>query len=84
MQAVHATLKVGEGGRIVIPAEVRERLGLKTGSEVHLSVEGDTATLMSAEAAIRRAQARVAKYIKPGTTLSDELMADRRREAKRE
>ncbi len=79
-----ATLRVAEGGRVVIPAEARDRLGLHTGSELLLTVEGDRATLMSSRASRRRCRSSLPKYIKPGTKLSEELMAERKREASRE
>ena len=79
-----ASLRVAEGGRIVIPAEMRQRLGLEVGTELVLTVEDDQATLTSAEASRRRAQERVRKYIPADVSLSEELMAERKREADRE
>jgi AbrB family looped-hinge helix DNA binding protein len=78
------TLRLANGGRIVIPAEVREKLDLKIGGEVILTVEGDHATLMSAKAARRRAQGRVRRYISSSARLSDELLAERKAEAPHE
>lgn len=83
-QALHTTLKVAAGGRIVIPGEVRRRLGLDVGSNLVMTVEDDCAILMSAKAARRRAQERVSRYIPPGRSLSEELMAERKLEAERE
>jgi AbrB family looped-hinge helix DNA binding protein len=77
-------LRVSQGGRIVIPLDVRRQLGFKTGSHVVLTIDGDRATLMSREAEIRRAREWVRKYIRPGVSLSEELMAERKREAERE
>ena len=82
--ALRTILRVADGGRIVIPAEVRERLGLGVGADVVLTVEDDHATLMNAKAARRRARQRVRRYIAPGESLSEELMAERKREAERE
>lgn len=82
--AFRATLRVAEGGRIVIPAAVRERLGVEVGSDVVVTVEDDHATLTSARAARRRAQQRVRRYVDPKASLSEELMAERKREAQRE
>jgi AbrB family looped-hinge helix DNA binding protein len=83
-QDLRATLRVTEGGRIVIPAEVRERLGLAVGSELVLTVEGDHATIMDAKAARRRARELVRRYVDPAASLSKELMSERRREAESE
>jgi len=78
-----AILRVADGGRIVIPAEVRERLGLEVGADLVMTVEDDHATIMNVKAARRRARQRVQKYIAPGTSLSEELLAERKREAER-
>lgn len=78
------TLRVADGGRIVIPAEVRARLGMEVGAELVLTVEDDHATLMNAKAARRKARERVRRYVSPGVSLSKELMAQRKAEARRE
>ena len=83
-RVLRTTLKVADGGRIVIPAEVRERLGMDIGSELVMTVEGDCATLMNAKAARRRARERVRQYIPANVRLSEELMAERKAEARRE
>ena len=83
-EMLRATLKVADGGRIVIPAEVRERLGMEVGSELVLTVEGDCATLMNAKAARRRARERVRRFIPASAKLSEELMTERKAEARRE
>jgi len=77
-------LRVADGGRIVIPAEVRERLGMEVGSDLVMTVEDDHATIMNAKAARRRARQLVRRYIKPGVSLSKELMAERKKEAENE
>ena len=84
MKALRATLRVADGGRIVIPAEVRERLGLEVGTDVVLTVEDDHATLMKAKAARAMARERVRAYLKGKGSLSEELMAERKEEARRE
>lgn len=83
-QEVRTTVRVADGGRIVIPAAIRERLGLEVGSDLVLTVEDDHATLMNAKAARRRARQRVRRYVAPGVSLSKELMAQRKQEAGRE
>ncbi len=82
--ALRTMLRVSDGGRIVIPAEVRERLGLEVGTDLVMTVEDDYATLMNAKAARRKARQRVRRYIRPEASLSEELMAERKREAERE
>ncbi len=77
-------VKVGEGGRMVIPAPYRRALGLEGADHVQMRLEGDEIRMVSRSGAIRRAQERVAKYVPPGRSLVDELIAERRREAARE
>lgn len=73
-------LKVNENGRVVIPAQFRKALGIKTGDEVILRMEEDELRITTTHKRIERAQKLVRKYIKPGVSLVDELIADRRRE----
>jgi AbrB family looped-hinge helix DNA binding protein len=83
-RSLRTTLRVAEGGRIVIPAEVRQQLGMEVGADLILTVEGDHVTLTNAKAARRRAQQRVRRYVSPAASLSKELMAERKVEARRD
>jgi AbrB family looped-hinge helix DNA binding protein len=76
--------KLGEGGRLVIPAEYRKALGVQTGDELVLILEDKTMRVLTPREAIKRAQALVRSYVPEGQSLSDELIADRRRESKLE
>lgn len=76
--------RVGEGGRIVIPAEYRQALGLKVGDEVILRLEDDQVHILTLRQAIRRAQELVSRYVPQGRSLADELIAERRLEAENE
>jgi AbrB family looped-hinge helix DNA binding protein len=73
--------KIAAGGRIVIPAEYRNALGLKEGDSVVLCLDDNEIHLYSFAEAIRRAQDLIHPYIEPGRSLVDELIAERRREA---
>lgn len=77
-------LRVNENGRVVIPAAFRKALGINIGDEVILRVEDDELRITTLKKRLERAQRLVRKYIKPGVSLSDELIAERRREARRE
>lgn len=83
MGATHT--KIGLNGRVVIPAAFRQAVGLAIGDEVVLRVENGTIILASRSQQIQRAQALVRRHIPvaKGTLLSDELIAERRTEAKR-
>jgi AbrB family looped-hinge helix DNA binding protein len=73
--------KLGEGGRIVIPAEYRQALGLQVGDEVILRLEGKELRIFTLNQAIRRAQELVNRYIPQDRSLADELIAERRLES---
>ena len=77
-------VKMNENGRVVIPASFRKALGIEAGDEVILRLEDDELRITTMERRIRAAQSMVRKYVKPGVSLVDELIADRRREAKHE
>lgn len=76
--------RVNENGRVVIPASYRKALGIKAGDEVILRMEDDELRITTMKRRIERAQRLVRKYVKPGTPLVDELIAERREAAKRE
>jgi AbrB family looped-hinge helix DNA binding protein len=79
-----ARLRVNENGRVVIPAAFRKALGINPGDEVILSLEEDELRITTMKRRIERAQRRARQYVKPGVSLVDELIAERREAAKRE
>jgi AbrB family looped-hinge helix DNA binding protein len=82
---MNATVTLDGAGRLVLPAAVRKALGLKAGSRLILEVEGQEVHLRTVDAAILRAQALLAPYRpKDGSLLSDQLVAERREEYRRE
>src|ERR1700726_923229 len=76
--------RVSKGGRVVIPAQYRKALGLNPGDEVILLLEEGAIRSLTPREAARRAQALVRFYIPAGRRLADELIAERRQEARRE
>ncbi len=76
--------KVGEGGRVVIPAAYRRAMGVAEGDHVQLRFQDGEVRVLSRSRVIRQVQERVAQHIEPGRSLVDELIAERRREAARE
>ena len=77
-------LRLNENGRVVIPAAFRKALGIKPGDEVILRVDDGELRITTMKQRIERAQRRDRQYVKPGVSLVDELIAERREEAKRE
>jgi AbrB family looped-hinge helix DNA binding protein len=80
----YTRLKIGEAGRVVIPAEMRAAMGVKPGDVVTAEVVDGELRLLSRDAAIRKAQAIVREYVPAGVSLVDELISDRREEARRD
>ncbi len=77
-------MRVNENGRVVIPASFRERLGIRVGDDLVLRMEGDELRITTLKRNIERAQRLVRKHVKPGTSLVDELIAERRGTARNE
>ncbi len=76
--------RVNENGRVVIPASFRKALGINVGDEVVLRIEDDELRILTLQQRVERAQRLVRKHVKPGTSLVEELIAERRQAAKRE
>jgi len=76
--------RVNENGRIVIPASFRKALGISIGDEVVLRLEDDELRISTVKRRIERARNLVRRYVKPGVSLADELISERREAAERE
>ena len=72
--------KLAEGGRIVIPVEYRQALGLRIGDEVILRLEDGEVRIFTPQQAIKRAQELVRPYVRQERSLSDELLDERKME----
>ena len=81
---LHAKARLSPNGRVLIPAAIRKEMGFEPGESLFMDVEDGVLRIESFRARIRRIQREFAKYIKPGALASDELIADRREEARRE
>lgn len=82
---VEAKARINENGRIVIPAAIRTKMNLKPGDSILMRLEEDGILRVEPHLAkIRRIQQEFRKYSNPGVLASDELIADRREEARRE
>ncbi len=83
MQTIIKT-KVNQGGRIVIPAEMRKQLGIEIGDDVNLSLEDDLLKISTGKLALKRIRQAVQISVDKHTSVVDELIADRRKEAENE
>jgi AbrB family looped-hinge helix DNA binding protein len=73
-------MKMSEGGRVVIPAEIRRELSLNDGDTVLWEFKDGVAQLTTRLSQLRQAQAMVRRCVPEGVSLVDELIADRRAE----
>ena len=78
-------VKLDGSGRILLPAKVRKQLKLEKGAVVIGRLEKEQLILWTRAQALRKAQAYFSQFRpKGGKLLSDELIDDRREEARRE
>jgi AbrB family looped-hinge helix DNA binding protein len=75
---------MGDGGRLIIPAEYRRALGVEPGDELVLVLEENSGRVLTPREGVRRAQMLVRSYVREGVLLSDELIEERRRSSERE
>jgi len=76
--------RIGAGGRLVIPAELRRQLGLDEGVAVVMRVEDGELRLLTVDESIRGVQERLKPYRGVSPSIVDEFIADRHAEAARE
>lgn len=80
----NVTTRINENGRIVIPVEIRQRMGISPGDMLFLTLEDDVLKVESQAKRIRRVQESLRRLIPSDRVLSDELIAERRDEARQE
>ena len=76
--------RLGENGRIVIPAEFRKLLGLKIGDPLVVRLDEDGLRIESRRAAVRAAQRMVRERVPEGELLTERLFNMRRAETRDE
>jgi AbrB family looped-hinge helix DNA binding protein len=74
---MNATLVLGKQGRLVIPAEIRAKLGLHAGDRLHLQLTGKRLVLQRPQDAVAELRA-LGSAIPLSRSLVDELLVDRR------
>jgi bifunctional DNA-binding transcriptional regulator/antitoxin component of YhaV-PrlF toxin-antitoxin module len=77
-------VRIAPGGRVVIPADFRKALGVEIGDDMVMELTNGELRLRSFDAALKRVQEIVRKYVPEGVSLADELIRERREEAARE
>jgi AbrB family looped-hinge helix DNA binding protein len=78
------TITLDRRGRITVPATLRKRLDLKPGDRLILNLDAEGGfRVVSAREVARRCRGMY-RDLAPGRSLVDELIAERREEARRE
>lgn len=79
-------LKIDQAGRVVIPADMRTAMMVKPGDEVSAEVADGELRIIAPRVAIRRLQEIGKKWqaAHPGVDLVQDLIAERRAEARQE
>jgi len=77
--------KLSNGGRVVIPAEIRHALGIQDGDTLLFDLRDGEVRVTSRRTQMRRAQSSFQQlWPKDGPSPVDELIAERRAEACKE
>lgn len=79
-----AVVRVDQQGRILVPKELREAVGMRPGGNLTLLVEDGEIRIITPHGARQRMRELSAKYSTGNRSLVDELIAERRAEAERE
>ncbi len=73
-------MKMSEGGRVVVPSEIRKALNVRDGDTVYWELVDGEARLSTRLSRLRRSQALAANF-RGSKAVVDELLAERRQEA---
>ena len=76
-------VKVGESGRLVIPAELRHRMGLKTGDRLVARLDDEGRLIFEKAESIKKRLKQQFAHLK-GQGVIDDLIAERRAAAQKE
>lgn len=76
--------RVVSGGRLQIPADVRRELGLADGDDVRLEVVDGELRVRTFRSALERVRMLVRSHVPDGVSLAEELIAERRMDARRD
>ena len=75
---------LGDRGRLVLPSELRKRLDLHPGDRLLVTVDDEGGFRVVSGREVARRAFGLYRDLAPGRSLADELIAERREEARRE
>lgn len=78
------TAEINKDGRILIPSPFRKALNLKEGERVLILLQEGEIRVVPLREAVKKAQGLFGSVIPEGANLSEELIQERRNEAKKE
>ena len=78
------TVALGERGRLVLPAKLRQCLDLQPGDRLIVKLDDEGGFRVVSARALARRLWGIYRDVAPGRSLVDELIAERREEARRE
>lgn len=78
------TVRILDGGKLVLPASFRRQLGFNVGDTVIIEMIDGELHVRSRSSALTSARKLMRQLVPEGVSLSDELIADRRAEAAHE
>ena len=77
------SVRLGDRGRLVLPAVVRRQLQLQAGERLLLMVDSGSVRIVPARLQVRETRG-IYRHLAPKRSLAEELIAERRAEATRE
>lgn len=80
----HFSISLGERGRLVLPATLRRRLKLQPGDRLIATLDTEGGLRLVPARELARRLNGIYRDLAPGRSLVDELIAERREEARRE
>jgi AbrB family looped-hinge helix DNA binding protein len=79
----HYSIAVGERGRLVLPARLRQRLNLQPGDRLIATIDDERGIRLVAARDLARQLRGLYAELAPERSLVDELIAERREEVRR-
>ena len=74
-------VELGAGGRLVIPAPMRDVLGMKVGDRLTVRLDGRQLRIYTFEEGLRQAREIISKYLPPGADPVEDFLQWKREQA---